>query len=187
MGIPIRIVGCPKWGAAQPKAQITWCGKAQRIIFHHTAGHGLDLPGTDREDGMAYARAIQTFHMNRGWIDSGHNFLVMRTGIILQGRWRTIRAIRAGQMVVSAHCPGQNEQIGIEHEHAGQEPMTKTQRGSSARLMAWVAWHYGRRDVLPVDPHSRYFPTSCPANLAGDIPLIVRRANEILSETVDDV
>jgi hypothetical protein len=38
---------------------------------------------------------------------------------VLQGRWLTVSAIEAGHMVVSAHCPGQNGQIGIEHEHLG--------------------------------------------------------------------
>src|SRR5215471_15315597 len=124
MSVKIWMIGCPAWGAKQPTQQITWTDRAERIIFHHTAGHGLDLPGTDREDGMAYARAIQRQHMGQGWIDSGHNFLIMRSGVILQGRWRTIRAIQAGKMVRSAHCPGQNDQIGIEHEHYGSEQMT---------------------------------------------------------------
>lgn len=131
---------------------------------------------------MAYARAVQRMHMGQGWVDSGHNFLVMRSGVILQGRWLTITAIVAGHMVVSAHCPGQNEQIGIEHEHFGSEAMTKRQHESSARLMAWIADKYGRRTVLPVDPHSRYFATACPANLKSAIPAVIKRANAILKE-----
>jgi N-acetyl-anhydromuramyl-L-alanine amidase AmpD len=101
-----------------------------------------------------------------GWIDSGHNFLVTRAGHILQGRWLTVSAIEAGQMVVSAHCPTQNTQIGIEHEHLGTEQMTSAQRDASAWLMAWIAGHYGHSAPLPVYPHRKYFNTACPANLA---------------------
>jgi hypothetical protein len=130
---------------------------------------------------MLYAKQIQNYHMDaQGWADSGHNFLVCRNGVVLQGRWNTVSAIQAKRMVVSAHCPGQNTQIGIEHEHYGSEAMTKEQREASAQLMAWIAGRYGLREVLPVDPHSRYYSTACPANLINDIPVIRRRAQAIL-------
>ncbi len=47
--------------------------------------------------------------------------------------------------------------------------------------MAWVAWQYESRNVLPSHPHSRYFATSCPANLVEDIAPIVRRAQVLLN------
>jgi hypothetical protein len=117
---------------------------------------------------------------HNGWIDSGHNFLICRNGLILQGRWLTVSAIQAGHMVRSAHCPGQNDQIGIEHEHKGDELMTPAQRASSARLMAWISWQYDRNTILPVDPHSDHFATSCPANLRYEIPKIRAYALQIL-------
>src|SRR4029077_4195283 len=89
-------------------------------------------------------------------------------------------AIRAGHMVSSAHCPGQNDQIGIEHEHQGREDMTRAQIASSARLMAWIADRYDRPVPLPVTPHCQHFATSCPANLEEDIPGIVADAARIL-------
>lgn len=118
----------------------------------------------------------------QGWNDSGHNFMVMRSGVIIQGRWLSISAIQAGHMVRSAHCPGQNDQIGIEHEHVDTEAMTDVQAEASARLQAWIAWNYGRT-VLPVYPHRKYFPTSCPANLIHDIKRIRDRAAEILASS----
>ena len=48
-------------------------------------------------------------------------------------------AVKKGRMVVSAHCPGQNTQPGIEHEHNGTERMTKAQFAASAQLIAWIA------------------------------------------------
>jgi hypothetical protein len=182
MSVSIKIIGCPKWRARPPKQGITVVGMSKRIIFHHTAGHGINFPPPkDREEAIAYARAVQNYHMDsNGWIDSGHNFLVMRSGVIIQGRWLTISAILAHHMVHSAHCPGQNDQIGIEHEHKGTEEMTAKQRESSARLQAWIADKYGLEGVLPVDPHSAHFNTSCPANLIDDIVAIRQRAKTIL-------
>lgn len=184
MSVSIRIHTCPEWDARAPKSDPVIVPRARRIIFHHTAGHAPDYgAGTihDVAEAYAYARAVQHYHMDvNGWNDSGHNFLVTRAGVIVQGRWLTVSAIQAGRMVLSAHCPGQNGNIGVEHEHKGSEPMTKAQREASARLMAWVSDQYGLRSILPVDPHSKYVQTSCPANLAGDIAGIRARALTIL-------
>jgi hypothetical protein len=175
--VAIKIYTVHDWNARRPKAGIRTVNRSERIIFHHTAGHHRE----SIQEAMQYARDIQAFHMGpNGWIDSGHNFLITRFGHILQGRWLTVSAIQAGHMVLSAHCPGQNDQIGIEHEHLGDELMTKLQRDASARLMAWIAWQYNRKVVLPVDPHSAHFATACPANLKGEIPTIMRMGNTIL-------
>jgi hypothetical protein len=183
--VHLDIITCPQWNARPPKAEITLCGKSVRIIFHHTAGHHREISNPRDEsvaEAIRYAQDIQHYHQDaNGWIDSGHNWLVCRNGVILQGRWSTVSAIQHGHMVVSAHCPGQNTQIGIEHEHMGDEPMTPAQRVSSARLMAWIAWHYRRTKVLPVEPHRKYFSTSCPANIAADIPWIHAHAQKVLS------
>lgn len=186
MAVKCRIITCPQWGAKKPKHGLVTVGPARRIIFHHTAGHHAEISNPKNEsveEAKRYARDIQAFHMGsqRGWNDSGHNFLVCRNGTILQGRWLTVSAIEAKHMIISAHCPGQNDQIGIEHEHNGNEKMTKAQIESSARLMAWIADQYGRKTVLPVDPHSKYFATSCPANLKSDIAAIKKRAQAILT------
>jgi hypothetical protein len=180
----IDIITCPEWGARAPKADIVPARKAVRIIVHHTAGHHqeISLPHNEsRTEAIRYARAIQNFHMDtNGWTDSGHNFLVCRNGMILQGRWGTVSQIQAGRMVVSAHCPGQNTQIGIEHEHLGTEPMTDAQRASSAALNAWISSRYGRRTPLPLAPHSKYYSTACPANLKAEIPRLYQMARTIL-------
>lgn len=176
-----RIHTCPEWGARPPRREIELTqARASRIIWHHTAGHGLDLgaaPALNVPEAYRYSRSIQSFHMDgNGWIDSGHNFLVTRAGIIVQGRWFTVSAIQAGRMVVSAHCPGQNGNVGIELEHKGAEPMTKAQREAAARLVAWISYCYHLRTILPIDPHGKYVSTSCPANLASEIPAVRRLA-----------
>jgi hypothetical protein len=184
--VPIDIITCPEWEALPPKKEPVLCPRSVRIIFHHTAGHHREIsdPATESLDEFKrYMRDIQHFQMydpDRMWNDTGQNFTVSRAGHIGQGRWYTVTAIQSGQMVVSAHCPTQNTQIGIEHEHRGTEQMTFAQREASARLMAWVAGQYGRTRVLPAYPHSNYINTSCPANLKQDISSIVARAQKIL-------
>jgi hypothetical protein len=186
MAVKCKIIVCSQWGAKPPKHGLQLVPQSKRIIFHHTAGHHAEISDPKNEsiaESKRYARDIQAFHMGRqrGWTDTGQNFLVCRNGAILQGRHLTVSAIEARHMVMSAHCPGQNDQIGIEHEHVGSEPMTKAQKEASARLMAWIADRYGRKTVLPVDPHSKHFPTSCPANLKSDIAAIRKRAQQILT------
>lgn len=158
--------------------------RAARIIVHHTAGHHREItpPVTDSlEEAKAYAKAIQAFHMDvNGWIDSGHNFLVTRAGHVLQGRWGTVTQIQAGRMVVSAHCPGQNSQVGVEHEHQGVEEMTGAQLEASAWLIAWISVQYKLKAALPLFPHSQFTATACPANLAADLPALAVEANRLL-------
>jgi hypothetical protein len=188
VSVKLRIYTCPEWKAARPKAPPIMVPQAQRIIIHHTAGHHAEISNPNSEsiqEAFAYARSIQRFHMvDNGWNDSGHNFLVTRAGQVLQGRWITVSAIEAGHMVVSAHCPGQNDQVGIEHEHLGAEAMTEPQRLASARLIAWISDQYGLSSALPLHPHSEFFATACPANLKGEIPALARLANQILGNAV---
>lgn len=182
--VQIDIITCPQWGARKPKQQLQLVKMSEREIFHHTAGHlrQISAPSSEsRDEAIRYARDIQNFHMDgNGWVDSGHNFLVTRGGHILQGRWLTVSAIHAHHMVLSAHCPGENDQIGVEHEHLGTELMTTAQRLASARLMAWIAQQYGKTHILPCDPHSAHYATACPANLKSEIPHIRQIADDIL-------
>lgn len=167
------IVTCPQWGARPPRSAPVFAGRPHLIVEHHTDGHGPALvPGVnaDYRQACTYARTLQSFHMDvNGWNDSGHSFVVMRSGWIVQGRWGTVRAIEAGRMVISAHCPGQNDQPGIEHEHKVGEPMTEAQHLASVWLQAWIA---DRCRIRPTElyPHRRFYATDCPDNLADLIP-----------------
>lgn len=181
----MKIITCPEWGAAPPRGVLEIVGPATRIIFHHTAGHHAEISVPDSEsyeEARRYALAIQQFHFSEGWADSGHNFLVCRNGMIFQGRWHTVSAIQGRQMVRSAHCPGFNGQVGIEHEHTGHQEITSAQFMASAWLQAWIAKQYGKTHPLPVDPHSAHFPTSCPSVLARHIPAIRAHADDVLTQ-----
>jgi N-acetylmuramoyl-L-alanine amidase len=165
---PFRIIPCKEWGAVPASGAIPRVGKPDRIIFHHTAGHHPNLDASSGEsyvEAAAYARAVQHYHMaGNGWLDSGHNFLVCRNGFIFEGRHGSLDAVSAGRMVQSAHCVGQNDQPGIEHEHVDPEEMTPIQRDASVWLMAWICDH---TTIVPsaIHGHREYNLTSCPGSL----------------------
>jgi N-acetylmuramoyl-L-alanine amidase len=181
-----RIITCGEWGAAAPHGTIALARtRPDKLIFHHTAGHHAELdhkPGETREEAIGYARAVQRSHFSRGWADTGNNFLVTRSGHILEGRHGSVAAILSGRCVISAHCPGQNDQPGIEHEHLGAEPMTHEQREASVWLMAWICRHAGIRPT-EIYGHRTFFATACPSDaLAPEIPKlrleVVRALNQ---------
>jgi hypothetical protein len=172
----LRIIPTSEWGAVPAKGSISPAGKPNKIIFHHTAGHHPELdhkPGETKEEGAAYARAIQHDHMHRPppkgpFIDSGHNFLVTRSGHIFEGRHGSLAAINAGKMVVSAHCVGQNTNPGIEHEQMGSEPMTAAQRDASVQLHAFICRKTGIKPS-EIHGHKEFNSTECPGVLFTDL------------------
>src|ERR1051325_6109120 len=129
--LPFRGIPCSDRGAAPAKGAIARTNPPVRTIFHHTAGHALGVAdGESYQEAVSYARSVQQSHFRNGWIDSGHNFLVTRGGWIFEGRHGSLDAVKSGHMVVSAHCPGQNDQPGIEHEQIDPEGMTQVQRAA---------------------------------------------------------
>jgi len=162
------IITCPEWGARPPRRRHTLVGPPERVITHHTAGHG-PTTGEGRTRAINYARAIQRYHMDgNGWNDSGHNFLVMRSGLLLAGRWYSFAAARVGLSILSAHCPGQNDQYGIELEHIRDELPTREQLDAYVALVAWLDSRAGMRPTAN-EPHRRYYATTCPSQVFVDL------------------
>ena len=168
------IITTDKWDAQPAKAAPVYVGRPTRIIFHHTAGHHPEISNPKDEsvaEAIRYAQAIQHYHMvNNGWNDSGHNFLVCRNGVILVGRHQSYTAIKKGKMVLSAHCPGQNDQPGIEHEHYHEAEMSKEQFAASAQLCAWIIDRCKMSGANVIWPHKKFYRTSCPAELEVELP-----------------
>jgi hypothetical protein len=158
-----------EWGAVPATGEISRVGKPGMIIFHHTDGHHPELDqmaGDSRAEAIAFARAIQNDHMHRHppFIDSGHNFLVTRSGHVLEGRHGSAAAIMDGVMVQSAHCVGQNQHPGIEHEHKGGEAMTPAQKEASLLLHEFICRNTGI-DPHQIHGHGEFNPTECPGAL----------------------
>lgn len=171
----LKIYTCDEWGARPARKRPTVVGKPNEAIFHHTFGHVRQLdrePTESLEEAFQYARDIQNFHMDeRGWNDSGHNFLVTRAGHILEGRHGSINAIRQSKMIVSAHCVDHNDQPGVEHEHRTEPHMTKAQHEASVQLYAWICRCCSIRPHN-IFGHGQYNPTSCPAELKLELPSV---------------
>lgn len=182
-----RIIPTQEWGAVPANGSIQAAGKPHEIIFHHTAGHHPELdhkPTETLDEAKAYARAIQKDHMHRPppegpFIDSGHNFLVTRSGHILEGRHGSLSAIEQGQMVVSAHCVGHNTQPGVEHEHILDESMTPEQRKASVWLFAHICRKTGI-DPNAIHGHGEFNPTDCPGVLKSGLAEFKRDVREAL-------
>lgn len=169
-GVPQpAIITCAGWGAKPPRMRPALVGRPQRAIVHHTAGHHHEIAqprDESREEAIRYARDIQAFHMGpeRGWIDTGQNFLICRNGLILEGRHGSLAAVQHGLMVVSAHCPGQNDQPGVEHEHVTGEKMTDAQAEASVHLFAWLCDRTGPKGIraTALYGHGTFYSTACP-------------------------
>ena len=167
------IILTSEWGAARATGAISRVGKPSKIIFHHTDGHHPELDhtaGDNRSEAIAFARAIQNDHMHRQppFIDSGHNFLVTRSGHVLEGRHGSVAAIMDGVMVQSAHCIGRNQQPGIEHEHIGGETMTPAQREASLLLHEFICRNTGI-DPHAIHGHREFDNTECPGALKAGL------------------
>jgi len=185
-----RIIPCAEWGAKPPSHSIVPAGRPSRIIFHHTAGHHPELdhqPGETLAEAVAYARAIQHSHMSpsstdpsKPWADTGNNFLVTRAGFVFEGRHGSLAAIKAGRMVVSAHCPTQNSQPGIEHEQMDAEPLTPIQWQASVWLHAWICSKTGIKPA-EIHGHREFHATECPGALFADLPRFRKDVAEALS------
>jgi hypothetical protein len=169
---PFRVISCAEWGARPAKAAISMTGKPVRAIFHHTAGHAPELgdSGESYREAVAYAKAIQNFHMDsRGWNDTGQNFLITRNGYVFEGRHGSLGACRSGKMVASAHCPGQNDQPGVEIEHNGNESMTPIQHEAAVWLFARLC-QWGGFKPSQIKGHRDFYATSCPGFLYNSLP-----------------
>jgi hypothetical protein len=164
----LKIITAEEWGAVPPRQAVTRVGRPSKIIFHHTDGIA---GGNTLADAKIFARGIQKDHMHRSppFIDSGHNFLVMRSGLILEGRHGSLAAITEGVMVNSAHAPGANHDPGIEHEHKGDMVMTPAQRAASLDLHEFIC----RKTQIKagnVFPHKQFTATDCPGKLGASLP-----------------
>lgn len=167
------IIDCAGWGA-RPNSRIVnvVARRPVKILVHHTATPNVEDYGRGAAD--ALARGIQNFHMDRrGWLDSGQHFTISRGGFVLEGRRRSLEALRSGRkQVEGAHCTGQNlVSIGIENEG------TYSRVGPPGilwdRLREMCAYVCGRYGIAPTEifGHRDFKDTLCPGDvLYGMLP-----------------
>jgi N-acetylmuramoyl-L-alanine amidase len=161
------------WDARPPSSPVSLAGNnPNKIIVHHTAF--ANTPDTGESGSFAIAHQIQDLHMDtNGWIDSGQHFTISRSGIIMEGRHRSLERLEAGSdMVVGAHTVGQNTQgIGIENNgtYTSVAPPSILY-ASLVSLCSYIAYKY-KLDPSQIYGHRDFNDTECPGDvLYGMLP-----------------
>ncbi|MGH3313637.1 MAG: peptidoglycan recognition protein family protein [Streptomyces sp.] len=162
-----RIYSTAQWGARSPSSPIVVLDhRPTYIVIHHTAD------ANSRDYSLAHAkkicRAIQRYHMDHnGWSDSGQQFTNTRGGYRLEGRHRSLSAVRdGGRHVQGANVGGYNSKvIGIENEGIySKVNVPKALWNSLVPLVAWIADQYGTR-MKNIRGHRDFNSTECPGDV----------------------
>lgn len=78
----VRVVSRAEWGARPPRA-VTVDAVTTEAYLHHTAGAG---------NGAQYMRAMQDYHMGKGWNDIAYNYVVDPDSLeVYEGRGAHVR------------------------------------------------------------------------------------------------
>lgn len=154
------------WSARPPSSPVSLAGNnPNKIVVHHTAFANTADTGTSGS--FAIAHEIQNLHMDtNGWLDTGNHFTISRTGIIMEGRHRSLERLLAGNnMVVGAHTVGQNTQgIGIENNgtYTSVTPPSILY-ASLVSLCSYVCYRYGLAPTQ-IFGHRDFNDTECPGD-----------------------
>ena len=163
-----RIYGTDEWGARAASDTIVIEDHVPTyIVVHHTAN-----PGNSTDYSLEHAkqicRDIQNFHMDgNGWIDTGQQFTNSRGGYRLEGRHKSLSAVRGGvQHVQGANVGGHNsEVIGIENEGLYTDvDVPQALWDSLVDLVAWIADQYGNA-MANIRGHRDFNSTECPGDV----------------------
>lgn len=161
-----RVFGTTAWRARPPSSPVRLAGRdPDKIIVHHTAF--ANTPDAGRSGSFAIARRIQTLHMTGNhWIDTGQHFTVSRSGIVMEGRHRSLERLLAGSdLVVGAHTVGQNSaSIGIESNGTYTSAVPPAALYASlVGLCAYICHRY-RIPAARIYGHRDYNRTECPGD-----------------------
>ncbi|GAB3477323.1 peptidoglycan recognition protein family protein [Nocardiopsis coralliicola] len=153
------------WGARKAARAATLTGAPDHIVIHHTAtGNSTDYSAGHA---AALSRSIQRYHMDsNGWDDTGQQFTISRGGHLMEGRNRSLSAVRQGRHAVGAHTADHNSHtVGIESEgtYTSATP-TKALMERLTETCAWLCTVYGLDPKDAIVGHRDYNSTSCPGD-----------------------
>jgi len=182
------IYSCDAWHARGPSGPVVVVPtRPSKILIHHTA--------TDNRDNVApvdlgvLARAIQNFHMDTdGWIDSGHQFLVNRGGLIAEGRHRSLETLLGGRSFIEgSQCTDYNDvSIGIENEGTYTEVDPPAGQLASLRALCAYACLQYRVDPKHLYGHRDFRDTACPGDrLYAMLPALRSQVAQVLGKGAD--
>jgi hypothetical protein len=161
------------WDARPPSSPVSLAGNnPNKIVVHHTAF--ANTADTGESGSFTIAHEIQDLHMDtNGWIDTGNHFTISRSGVIMEGRHRSLERLEAGSnMVVGAHTVNQNTQsIGIENNgtYITVAP-PQILYASLVNLCAYICNQY-KLSSSQIYGHRDFNDTECPGDvLYGMLP-----------------
>ena len=182
------IYSCDAWHARDPSDRVTVVpNRPSKILIHHTATE--NRTNVAPVDLGVLARAIQNFHMdNDGWIDSGHQFLVNRGGLIAEGRHRSLETLRRGKSFIEgSQCTDYNDvSIGIENEGTYTEVDPPAPQLVSLRALCAHACLQYRVDPRELYGHRDFRDTACPGDrLYAILPALRAQVAQLLGRGRD--
>ncbi|MFI0486402.1 peptidoglycan recognition family protein [Actinomadura sp. 9N215] len=178
-----RVYTREQWNARPPRRPAKVLDRRpDHIIVHHTA----TANATDRSLAHAFAlsRFIQDFHMNKNrWDDAGQQLTISRGGIVMEGRNRSLSAIRAGDLAVGAQVLHHNEHtIGIENEGTyTKKAVPRRLWDSLVEVCVWLCQSYDLEPSKAIVGHRDFNKTACPGDvLYARLPALRRAVAERL-------
>ncbi|MBR8741404.1 peptidoglycan recognition family protein [Nocardiopsis sp. MG754419] len=154
------------WKARSPKGAVEVLAKGPtHIVVHHTATGNVSDTSTGHAAGLS--RSIQGYHMDsNGWIDTGQQLTISRGGHIMEGRDKSLQAIREGRHVLGAHTADHNSHtIGIESEgtYTSATP-PKALMSALVDTCTWLCLVYRLDPQEAIVGHRDYNATNCPGD-----------------------
>ncbi|WP_235018209.1 peptidoglycan recognition protein family protein [Thermomonospora echinospora] len=156
-----------QWGAKPPRHRARVLDRApDHIVVHHTATTNTK----DYSKAQAYrlSRIVQRFHMRQlGWDDIGEQLTISRGGYVMEGRNRSLAAIRNGRHVVGAQTLGYNDStIGIENEgNYSNAPVPVQLWASLVDTCVWLCYAYDLDPFQAIVGHRDFGSTECPGDV----------------------
>jgi hypothetical protein len=182
---PPRVYTRAEWNARPPAGTISYLDRQpDHIVAHHTAGANT----TDYSLAAAFrcSHWIQDLHMDQnGWIDAGQQLTISRGGYVMEGRARSLKAIRNRDHVLGAQTAGHNDHtIGIENEGIYVTAVVPAALFSSLVVTcAWLCDVYDLNPYQAIVGHRDYVSTTvCPGDvLYGRLPELRQKVAARLS------
>ncbi|MFS2292790.1 MAG: peptidoglycan recognition protein family protein [Actinomadura sp.] len=155
-----------QWNARPPKQPARIIGRPpDRIVIHHTATANSGERSLDHAFDLS--RNIQTWHMDGNeWNDAGQQLTISRGGIVMEGRNRSLQAIRAKSLAVGAHALHHNDHtIGIENEGDYRKGRVPPRMWDSlVEVCVWLCRAYDLGPSEAIIGHRDLNSTSCPGD-----------------------
>jgi hypothetical protein len=182
------IYTCDAWRARPPSSPVVVVDqRPSKILIHHTATANRN--NVAPVDLGVLTRAIQKFHMDtEGWIDSGHQFLVNRGGLIAEGRHRSLETLLKGKSFIEgSQCSEYNDvSIGIENEGTYTDVDPPARQLAALRALCAFACVQYRVDPGQLYGHRDYRDTACPGDrLYAMLPALRTQVAQLVGKGAD--